>query len=448
MSRIDRQRWCGGARPLPPLVGLGNRRALTEERKEPTDAPVEAMEAVEAMAALLTLGESDEARDVTIDMKRGRGGGGGGGGGSRGGGGGGGGTLRHDAGGAAVRLILLSRLIQSRDEAALDAIANRTDGRHLLALLRAAFLDAAKGLAGAAAAELSPANVETLFGAAGSSLSYPQLYSALLNVPNRLPYAIAAAVYRAMLDAMRRDDAAAVAALLLGPPPDPSNAVAASVANATIAVYAGRVQARVFAKLGLPAVAHAFATEEPALNSDSQNAALEEPAVPPTTPPLEEEELWPALPMPPAVPPPPSVLPPLEPTASLAENCTRLIVTSLAAPPSDGQRDAIREALVQSIDLLVPAAQSGEALLAMPLLEALLRPAGAQLLAQVLEALSPPPDGQEMRVLLERVVAGCAAVAGQLATASLCDFLDEDALASLGSGSGINARPPQPKRSA
>ena len=83
-------------------------------------------------------------------------------------------------------------------------------------------------------------------------------------------------------------------------------------------------------------------------------------------------------------------------------------------------------------------------LLRLPLLEALLHPGGAQLLAQVVDALTSSPlstEGQPA-ALLERFVAGCANVAGQRATGTFFDSLSDDALLAM-LGSGVGATPPR-----
>ena len=63
-------------------------------------------------------------------------------------------------------------------------------------------LGAAKAVGGATAVALTPTNVMSLFNASGSTLARPTLYAAQLSVPQRLPFAAASVVYRAMLEAI------------------------------------------------------------------------------------------------------------------------------------------------------------------------------------------------------------------------------------------------------
>jgi hypothetical protein len=123
-------------------------------------------------------------------------------------------------------------------------------------------------------------------------------------------------------------------------------------------------------------------------------------------------------------------------------NCSRLVGAAVSedatAPLSVADHLSIDEALERCLDLLDPSAHS---LLHEPLLNALLRPAGAQLLALLLEALHGDGElvlGASIESILTRLLAECTCLAGMRCTvASFAAFGDDGALAIASAGGPI-----------
>lgn len=135
--------------------------------------------------------------------------------------------------------------------------------------------------------------------------------------------------------------------------------------------------------------------------------------------------------------PPPPLPPSLAPDASFGANLTSVIVTALALPSPVSHADAIQDALTRGLTLLLSRwspdgssppttpAERHRLLLRLPLLEALLHPCCAQLLAQTLDALASQPPSMEGQpeALLRRLVTGCALVASEHAIGTWLDAM-------------------------
>ena len=345
-------------------------------------------------------------------------------------------VVRHDSGQLPVRITLLSRLLGTRDEVQLAAFAATGLGAALLTTLRATFLDAARAIGGEAAQALTPTNVESLFNATGSTLARPPLYEAQLSVPQRLPFAAATVVYRALLQALAaereelttRTEGLSVAAWLTST----GAANAATMAHAIGSSIVERTRLALTTGEAASAASTSAASSSAASSSDAMDTLAP-----------HGQGLLP-LPMPPPPPPPPPPLLPLLPDATLRDNLFRLVRASTMAPLSDETRRAIDEALERGLELLDPTARP---LLDTRLLDALLHWTGAQLLSQLLEALpwpsNQPTHADPVEGVLDRLLQGCSCVAAmRCPLEAVAHLLDEDALDALpsdgdgGSGGG------------
>ena len=342
-------------------------------------------------------------------------------------------VVRHDSGQVPVRLILLSRFLETRDEARLVALAASPVGAALLASLRDTFLHAARAIGGATAQALTPTNVQSLFNASGSTLARPALYEAQLSVPQRLPFAAASVVYRALLEAVADERHAletregmgeamdAAALLATSAPSDPSIVarMGESIRRQTQAMLAAAGGAR-------NAASSAASSSAASTTTDVFDAG--DPSGPMWPPPVPLP-----LPMPPPAPTRPLLaLPSLEPANTLRDNLTTLV--SGVAFVSDADRPRVEETLDRCLDLLDPMARPD---LHAPLLVALVRPAVAQLLAQLLEAIHDAhdeatragpgaPADPTLEGVLTRVLAGCTCAAGMHCSAATLSAIDDD----------------------
>ena len=106
---------------------------------------------------------------------------------------GGHGGERHDSARMAAKLIILSRLLQQKNEEALRAASVTQHGTAFLHEMERIYLAACLPLLDTATTPTPPtaANVRTLFAMTGSSLTRAQLYDATLTLKDRLPFAIA-----------------------------------------------------------------------------------------------------------------------------------------------------------------------------------------------------------------------------------------------------------------
>ena len=131
------------------------------------------------------------------------------------------------------------------------------------------------------------------------------------------------------------------------------------------------------------------------------------------------------------------------PTESLGTNLVRLIEGAVALAFEHEQHRVVADALETGMALLLhaepPAAHhdaTHRLLLHANLLTALLEPAGAQLLAQVVDAVSrelePSLDGEEqLQAVLKNLLDGCRCVTGIRCTAAAIADLGDDPLLAL-----------------
>ena len=175
------------------------------------------------------------------------------------------GGVRHDSGRMSIKLIILSRLMHTRDEPRLQAASMSGAG--------IAVLNAFKRVALAAIPSLTPQSVDILLNTVGATLSKEVQYNALLSLPDRLSWPQARKLYTSLLDAATaaRDTpvGASVAALLSGDSAQNQAQVAPSI-DALERVMSEQLEQ------------HA---EDGSTSSRSTQTAL--PAPPPASPPID-----------------------------------------------------------------------------------------------------------------------------------------------------------------
>ena len=101
----------------------------------------------------------------------------------------------------AVRMILLSRLMRTRDETMLEEAARSPVGEVVLTQLRSLFLRVALA-AGGTDPSLSEPQIVTLFGLSGSTVAAQRLYDSGLTLPGKLPWQRAKRLLSVFLDAL------------------------------------------------------------------------------------------------------------------------------------------------------------------------------------------------------------------------------------------------------
>ena len=128
---------------------------------------------------------------------------------------------RADSAHTSVRLIALSRVLLTKDEAVLLTVAASANGAELLRQLEATALRLAVLAVGGSTAlnPLNLGNIATMFNVTGSTLARQESYEALFGLPDKISWVDARAVYSALLDALAfartASAGAAVEALLL-----------------------------------------------------------------------------------------------------------------------------------------------------------------------------------------------------------------------------------------
>ena len=225
----------------------------------------------------------------------------------------------------AVALVVLSRLLKSRESDVLEPASRSPAGVALLAALRAAVLRVARSVGGADAA-LSEANVATFFNQSGSTIASQRLYSGGLSLPTRLPWASARALLAALLDSV---SAAATTPLGAGVASTlTSSAPPSAEAQSAVAALAASVEAGMLTRL--------------AERSDGSSSASGRSTPPPSLPPA------PPLPIP--LPTQQSFA--IDASQSLAANAARLVEVRLQRPLAQSEGEEVERALDEGLSVL------------------------------------------------------------------------------------------------
>ena len=252
-----------------------------------------------------------------------------------------------------VRLVALSRLVRSNDEATLAAVTTSAVGVALLTALRRITLRVALA-SGRADPTLSETQVDTFFNSPASTVHTKRLYDQQLSLPSKLPQPQAKALLEALLEAIGAAHAspagARVVELMMG-----RLSLAASDAT-TVDTMAASIDEMMMARLGSA----------------------------------------PTLPLPVPAPPPPSPLAPAPPTASasaaldpavsLTTNFVRHLAVRWGRPLSSDENHTVDAALDEGLMLM----QAGDAATRRRLLD-----------GSVLAALSNAPAAQLWACCLE-----------------------------------------------
>jgi len=305
---------------------------------------------------------------------------------------------------AAVRLVVLSRLMRTREEVIVEASARTPLGQAVLHGLRGSALRVAIAVGGADAS-LGEAQVATLFNLSASHVATKRLYDAGLSLPSKLPWPNAKALLAALLAAVSvfraAPDGAVVEPLLLQVPPP-----------TTMDDDSRRVVAQIVAQVE-PTMTAKLQSGDAASSSSSVRSSS-----PPVLPPL------PALPAPPPDPPPaaeqqgssssgPFVI---VPSMSLAANFLRLAQRQLTLSPAD--RDALTAAMKEGLSVLqAGGAEARRQLLETPILRALATASAAQLWACCLETTER--DVSSVAALARELVDCCSSVSAVMFTMAI-----------------------------
>ena len=308
---------------------------------------------------------------------------------------------RADSAYTSVKLIVLSRVLLTKDTAVLNTVATSAHGAELLRQLMATTLRlAARSVASTSSSSLNMGNITTLYNVTGSTIARQSSFEALFGLPDKISWNEARAVYAALLDALAYARAtpagAAVESLIMSNTTEP-DASPATVISAFVAAVEERAAHRL--------------TTAPRLGASSYSSSLATSSTLPTPP---------SAPSPvPATAVPPSPLPPsadfrIDPTTSLASNLMRLIEGRIHES-AQNDRSAIRAALDEGMSLLAPAHTSArrQELMATNILTAITHPGMAWLWASTLEVAS---NAQVSKVddLTIRIVNSCSATAASL----------------------------------
>ena len=325
-----------------------------------------------------------------------------------------------------VRMVLLSRLMRTRDEIMLEEAARSPVGEAVLAQLRSLFLRLALA-AGGIDPSLSEAQILTLFGLSGSTVAAQRLYDSGLTLPGKLPWQRAKALLSVFLDALAATRVVTtgytIGELLLQKPAAPLDAAA----QAGIASLVALVECESSRRLS---GGSSRSSSSSARSSPPAAVVPGDPAAGPLPAAADEGGAGAAPPGAQAAggggssgsgglfggaqQPPFAV----NATASLAANVERLAELRLRRGLDPAERAAIGAALEEGLSILQAGnAEARRALLADCILAALAHPGAAQLWASALEAAEGELESVE--ALAAAITSGCASIAGVLFASAL-----------------------------
>jgi hypothetical protein len=157
---------------------------------------------------------------------------------------------RADSAQMAVRLIILSRVLLTKDASVLAAVLTAVHGAELLNQLLVATLRLATlaSRVEEASGPITHTNMQTLFGMTGSTLMRQPSYESLFGLPDRLSWIDARLVYTALLDALaevRMTEPGAAIEALLNTNATTSDATPAAVVASFVAAVEASATARI-----------------------------------------------------------------------------------------------------------------------------------------------------------------------------------------------------------
>ena len=336
----------------------------------------------------------------------------------------------------AVRMIVLSRLMRTRDETMLEEAARSPVGEVVLTQLRSLFLRVALATGGTDPS-LSEPQIVTLFLLSGSTVAAQRLYDSGLTLPGKLPWQRAKRLLSVFLDALAASRVVTVGytigELLLQKPAAPLDAPAQAQIASLVALVECETSRRLSGGSSRSSSSSARSSPPPAV-----------PAVPAVVPlPGEGGEGGGASaaegsssgggsggggsggPSGSGGPGGPASghgahQPPfaLDADASLAANVERLAGRRLRRALEPAERAAIGAALEEGLSILQAGdAEARRALLSSCILGALVHPGAAQLWASALEAAEGELESVE--ALAAAITSDCASIAGVLFASGL-----------------------------
>jgi len=298
---------------------------------------------------------------------------------------------RHDSGRMSIKLILLSRLMHTRDEPRLQGAAMTAVG--------IAVLNALKRVVLAAAPSLTTQSVDILFNTVGATLSRQTQYNALLSLPDRLPWPQARTLYSSLLDA-----ATAVRALPVG-----------ATVEALLNGDSAHSQALVAPSVDAFERAMSEQLEQHAEDGSTSSHSTQ------TT-----------------LPPPPPAAPPIDPTASFADNVRRRVEGHLRRHLTESEASSLFDGIVEATSLLDDAsAADRRALASAAMWAAMSHPAMAQAWAATLESIRSTSGNLD--ALIESIITTCSNVASSSLAVLVSAFDANDLPPTISSGA---SRPP------
>ena len=308
---------------------------------------------------------------------------------------------RHDSGRMSIKLIILSRLLHTRDEPRLQTASMTGIG--------IAVSNALKRVVLAAVPSLTLQSVDILFNTVGATISRQTQYNALLSLPDRLPWPQARKLYSSLLDAATSTRAlpigATIEALLSGDSTHDEAQVAPSI-DAFERVMAEQLEH------------HA---EDDSSSSHSTQTTV--PAPPPTSPPID-------------------------PLKSFVDNVRRRVEGHLHRYLTESEVSSLTDGILEATSLLDDASAADRRTLASSAMwAAMSHPAVAQAWAATLESIRSTSGNLD--ALIESIITTCSNVASN-SLAALVSTFDADDLpspAAISSGAS-RGRPTTPSRGA
>ena len=299
---------------------------------------------------------------------------------------------RHDSGRMSIKLIILSRLLHTRDEPRLQTASMTGVG--------IAVSNALKRVVLAAAPSLTRQSVDILFNTVGATLSRQAQYNALLSLPDRLPWPQARKLYSSLLDA-----ATAVRALPIGATIEALLSGDSAHNEAQVAPSIDAFERAITEQLELHA-------EDGSSSSHSTQTAL---------------------------PPPPPTAPPIDPHASFVDNVRRRVEGHLHRYLTESEVSSLIDGILEATSLLDDASAVDRRILASSdMWVAMSHPAMAQAWAATLESIRSTSGNLD--ALIESIITTCSNVASN-SLAALVSTFDADDLPSPAISSG-DSRPP------
>jgi hypothetical protein len=316
---------------------------------------------------------------------------------------------RHDSAQQSVKNIIISRILKTRDERAIQECIVTPFGGLLIQQLQAVVLSVCADAQSSfpQTHQLTAANIQTLFNLSGSTLWRSALYNAQLLLPHRLPFSFASRVYLLLLDTIGTSHSTPTGAAL------DVLLAAQGCAEVTPDTESGEAIILEFTSVVLEHMRKQLGTQKARADQGAEGSGAggrsSSPSSSSTAPTTIRDP-----PSPKATPTASSPL--VNPTASLRTNCTSRVQQLVRRPLTRVEERQLNESLDEGLSLLPSGtAENRRVLLTSSFVTALEEASAAQLYACVLEVLRSHETAQEGRVdfsaLVQGIVSSCSAVA-------------------------------------